>query len=144
TRVSRLQVAAAMEHTVEGPRGTKTQIETTDDTARLTITVPLKRRQRLRLVKYVGSAWSSRRSLPPLRSQVEGTVAAARQHGWDGLARAPRQYLTRVWSRADVEIEGDPEIQTAIRFALFHVLQATSRAEQRAIPAKGLTGPGYD
>jgi alpha,alpha-trehalose phosphorylase len=27
---------------------------------------------------------------------------------------------------------------------LFHVLQAGARAEQRAIPAKGLTGPGYD
>ena len=31
-----------------------------------------------------------------------------------------------------------------MRFALFHVLQAGARAEQRAIPAKGLTGPGYD
>src|SRR5437867_12273895 len=27
---------------------------------------------------------------------------------------------------------------------MFHVLQAAARAEQRAIPAKGLTGPGYD
>jgi alpha,alpha-trehalose phosphorylase len=31
-----------------------------------------------------------------------------------------------------------------VRFALFHVLQAGARAEQRAIGAKGLTGPGYD
>ncbi|HEY7420287.1 MAG TPA: glycosyl hydrolase family 65 protein, partial [Ktedonobacteraceae bacterium] len=31
-----------------------------------------------------------------------------------------------------------------VRFALFHVLQAGSRGEQRPIPAKGLTGPGYD
>jgi alpha,alpha-trehalose phosphorylase len=144
TRLSRLQLAAAMEHTVEGPRGTKTQMETTEDTARFTITARLKRGQRLRLVKYVGYAWSSQRSLPSLRSQVEGAVAAARQHGWEGLATTQRRFLTRFWSRADVEIEGDPEIQTAIRFALFHVLQATSRAEQRAIPAKGLTGPGYD
>jgi alpha,alpha-trehalose phosphorylase len=27
---------------------------------------------------------------------------------------------------------------------MFHVLQSAARAEQRAIPAKGLTGPGYD
>ncbi|HEX7299929.1 MAG TPA: glycosyl hydrolase family 65 protein, partial [Solirubrobacteraceae bacterium] len=32
----------------------------------------------------------------------------------------------------------------AVRFALFHTLQAGARAEQRAIPAKGLTGTGYD
>ena len=31
-----------------------------------------------------------------------------------------------------------------MRFGLFHVLQAGARAENRAIPAKGLTGPGYD
>ena len=35
-------------------------------------------------------------------------------------------------------------MQQAVRFGLFHVLQAGARAEQRAIPAKGLTGPGYD
>jgi alpha,alpha-trehalose phosphorylase len=31
-----------------------------------------------------------------------------------------------------------------VRFALFEVLQAGARAERRAIPAKGLTGSGYD
>ena len=35
-------------------------------------------------------------------------------------------------------------MQQAVRFALFHAVQAAARAEQRAIPAKGLTGPGYD
>ena len=41
-------------------------------------------------------------------------------------------------------MDGDAEVQQAVRFALFHVLQAGARAENRAIPAKGLTGPGYD
>jgi len=31
-----------------------------------------------------------------------------------------------------------------VRFALFHVLQASARAERRPIGAKGLTGTGYD
>jgi len=31
-----------------------------------------------------------------------------------------------------------------VRFALFQVVQAAARAERRAIPAKGLTGRGYD
>ena len=43
-----------------------------------------------------------------------------------------------------MEVDGDAEVQQAVRFALFHVLQAGARAENRAIPAKGLTGPGYD
>ncbi|MBO0821327.1 MAG: glycoside hydrolase family 65 protein, partial [Nocardiopsaceae bacterium] len=48
------------------------------------------------------------------------------------------------WAHADVTLEGDVELQQAVRFGMFHVLQAGARAEQRAIPAKGLTGPGYD
>jgi alpha,alpha-trehalose phosphorylase len=43
-----------------------------------------------------------------------------------------------------VEIDGDAELQQATRCALFHVMQPAARAERRAIPAKGLTGPGYD
>jgi alpha,alpha-trehalose phosphorylase len=40
--------------------------------------------------------------------------------------------------------DGDAEIQQAVRFGLFHILQAAARAEFRPIAAKGLTGPGYD
>jgi alpha,alpha-trehalose phosphorylase len=43
-----------------------------------------------------------------------------------------------------VVLEGDVELQQAIRFSLFHILQAAARAEGRGIPAKGLTGTGYD
>jgi alpha,alpha-trehalose phosphorylase len=144
TRLSRLGLAVGMEHAVDGPRGTRTGIENGPDYARFTVTARLKRGQRLRLVKYVAYAWSSLRSVPALRSQVDGALATAVEHGWDGLASAQRRYLRRFWARADVEIEGDPEVQQAIRFALFHVLQAAARAEQRAVPAKGLTGPGYN
>ena len=60
------------------------------------------------------------------------------------LLRSQREYLDDFWERADVELDGDTELQQAIRFALFHTLQAGARAEQRAIGTKGLTGPGYD
>jgi alpha,alpha-trehalose phosphorylase len=35
-------------------------------------------------------------------------------------------------------------VQQAVRFGLFHTLQAGARAEQRPIGSKGLSGPGYD
>jgi alpha,alpha-trehalose phosphorylase len=68
----------------------------------------------------------------------------AKHAGWDGLLAGQRAYLDDFWDRADVEIEGDTELQSAVRASMFHCLQASARAEQRAIPAKGLTGPGYD
>ncbi len=64
--------------------------------------------------------------------------------GWDVLVDEQRAYLDEFWDGADVEVDGDAQVQQAVRFSLFHVLQAGARAEGRAIPAKGLTGPGYD
>ena len=144
TTHSRLRIAAAMDHIVRGPRGTETRTEAHPDDARFTVTSKLGPGQRLTLVKFVAYGWSSLRTVPALRSQVEGALATAVEHGWNGLARAQRKYVSDFWSRADVELEGDDEVQQGIRFAMFHVLQAAARAEQRAIPAKGLTGPGYD
>jgi alpha,alpha-trehalose phosphorylase len=144
TKKSGLMVAAGMDHLVSVPRGADVTSESGADYARVTVTARLKRGQRLSLVKFVVYGWSSQRSAPALRSQIEGALASALDHGWQGLASAQRKYLSEFWARADVELKGDPEVQQGIRFALFHVLQAAARAEQRAIPAKGLTGPGYD
>jgi alpha,alpha-trehalose phosphorylase len=144
TKKSLLTMAAGMDHLVRGPRGTQVTSESTDDQARVTVTAHVDRGQRLSLVKFVAYGWSGQRSPQALRSQIEGALATALDHGWKGLASAQKEYLTDFWARADVELKGDPEVQQAIRFAMFHVLQSAARAEQRAIPAKGLTGPGYD
>jgi alpha,alpha-trehalose phosphorylase len=144
TKKSALTVAAGMDHVISGPRGSQVTSQSADDAARVTVTAHLARGQRLSLVKFVAYGWSSQRSTPALRSQIEGALATALDHGWKGLADAQKKYLAQFWARADVELKGDPDVQQAIRFAMFHVLQSAARAEQRAIPAKGLTGPGYD
>jgi alpha,alpha-trehalose phosphorylase len=144
TRRSKLRLAVAFEHVVESPRGTRTSVESSVDHARFTVTARLRPGEKVRLVKFVAYAWSRLRSAPALRAQVDGALSAAQAHGWTGLLAAQKRYVRRFWDSADVTIDGDPEIQQAIRFAMFHVLQSAARAEQRAIPAKGLTGPGYD
>ena len=95
-------------------------------------------------MKYLAYGWSSLRSRPALRDQVAGALTGARYTGWQGLLDAQREYLDEFWDSADVEVEGDPDCQQAVRFGLFHVLQASARAERRAIAGKGLTGTGYD
>ncbi|WP_328752545.1 family 65 glycosyl hydrolase [Streptomyces sp. NBC_00285] len=144
TRLSGLRVAVAAGHVVDGPERTTTASESTVDLARLTVTSVLEPGQRLRLEKLVAHGWSGVRSRPAMSDQVDAALAAADHSGWDGLLAEQRGYLDDFWTRADVEVDGDEEIQQAVRFALFHVLQAGARAEQRAIPAKGLTGSGYD
>jgi alpha,alpha-trehalose phosphorylase len=145
TKTSELRMAAGMDHVVEGPPDSETgAAESGEDLGRVTITANVQPGQRLRMVKFIAYGWSSRRSSAALRDQVAGALAEAQHTGWDGLLAGQRAYLDDFWARADVELEGDAELQQAVRFALFHTLQAGARGERRAIAAKGLTGPGYN
>jgi alpha,alpha-trehalose phosphorylase len=144
TRHSGLRMAAAMDHEVTGPSRTEFHSSATEDVARTTVICRLEPGQRLRVVKYLAYGWSSQRSFPALNDQVRAALAAARYTGWNGLTTEQRRYLDDFWAAADVEVEGNAQLQQAVRFASFHVLQAGARAEKRGIAAKGLTGPGYD
>ena len=144
TKESNLHMAAAMDHWFENPDALDTSLLVEEDLARVTAAVQVPSGGRLCLTKFIAYGWSSTRSVPALRAQVDAALTGARQTGWDGLLADQRAYLDAFWETSDVEIDGDPELQQAVRFALFHVLQAGARGETRAIAAKGLTGPGYD
>ena len=144
TKVSGLRVASAMDHQIEGPDEMIINSFSYPDVARVTVSAQLKPGQRLRIIKLIAYGWSSTRSRPALHDQVIAALSGATLTGWDGLLQEQRAFLDNFWSHADVELDGDPAIQQAVRFALFHVLQAGARGERRPIPAKGLTGSGYD
>jgi alpha,alpha-trehalose phosphorylase len=144
TRVSELLMAAGMYHLVQAPGDLSTETRATEDWARTTFVCTLERGQQLRIVKLLAYGWSSLRSSSALRDQVAAALTRARHTGFEDLLAEQRAYLDEFWDGADVQVEGDPEMQQAVRFGLFHVLQAGGRAERRCLPAKGLTGPGYD
>ncbi|HEV7653175.1 MAG TPA: glycosyl hydrolase family 65 protein [Mycobacteriales bacterium] len=144
TRRSDLQMAAGMDHLVEAPGRVDVETAAGEDRARTTVVCVLQPGERLRLVKLLAYGWSSVRSRPALLDQVAGALTGARFSGFEGLLAEQKDYLDRFWDAGDVEVDGDSELQQAVRFGMFHVLQAGARTERRAIPAKGLTGPGYD
>lgn len=144
TRSSGLLLAAGMDHVIDCPSGYQEETDVRPDWARTTVVTLLPPGGRLRIIKFLGYGWSTSRSTEALRDQVAASLNTARYAGWDGLVAEQREYLDDFWDAADVEIEGDPTLQQAVRFGLFHVLQAGARAEGRPIPGKGLTGPGYD
>ena len=144
TRRSGLQVAAGMDHLVEAACEVSVESTATEDWARTTFECTLEPGQRLRIVKLLGYGWSGWRSAPALRDQVAAALTGARHTGLAEMHAEQRAYLDEFWDGADVRVDGDPDVQQAVRFALFHVLQTGARAEGRCLPAKGLTGPGYD
>ncbi|MFL5814497.1 MAG: glycoside hydrolase family 65 protein [Bdellovibrionia bacterium] len=144
TKKSGLRMAAAMDHRVTGSPHLKTLTQAGPDSARFVVSDVLEPGEKLRIIKFVAYGWSHERSRPALRDQVAAALLGAYNTGWDTLMEEQRKYLDDFWSTADVELEGDTELQQAVRFAIFQVLSSSARAEGRAIPAKGLTGTGYD
>jgi trehalose/maltose hydrolase-like predicted phosphorylase len=48
------------------------------------------------------------------------------------------------WQSADVQIEGDPEAQRALRFSVYHLISAANPDDEHAsVGARGLTGESY-
>jgi alpha,alpha-trehalose phosphorylase len=144
TKKSNLMLAAGMGHEVAGPARMSVRTESAPDLGRTTLAARVAPGEQLQVTKYIGYGWSSQRSRPALHDQVAGALSLARLTGWDGLLEEQRGYLDEFWEGADVAVDGDAEVQQAVRFGLFHILQAGARAELRPIAAKGLTGPGYD
>ncbi|MGY1638397.1 glycoside hydrolase family 65 protein [Geodermatophilus sp. SYSU D00742] len=144
TRRSRLRMAAGMDHVIDVPDTHTEDMEAGEDLARFTLAARVPQGSAVRMVKYLAYGWSSRRSAAALRDQVEGALATAKLAGFERLLREQREVLDAHWRHADVEIEGDEELQQAVRVGVFHLLQAGLRGERQPIPAKGLTGPGYD
>ncbi|HET7868715.1 MAG TPA: glycosyl hydrolase family 65 protein [Actinomycetota bacterium] len=71
------------------------------------------------------------------------SLGEAGRRGFDHLLVDHRAAWGGRWEQAEVVIEGDPELQKAIRFALFHLMASVADSEEASVGARGLTGPGY-
>ena len=98
----------------------------------------------MRLVKLLAYHWAARGDPASLAADAQQSLDRARALGFEELAARQRAALDVVWAHADIELDGDPEIQHALRYALFQLHQNTACAAGHAIPAKGLTGAGYN
>ena len=63
--------------------------------------------------------------------------------GFDVLLDEQRRAWAERWERADVRIEGDDELQHAVRVSLFHLMAAAGDRGEAPVGARGLTGRAY-
>lgn len=144
TRSSAITVAAAVDHVVgggPGPDGIHTDGD--DDHVITTAVLDLAAGQSVELVKVTAHAWSRSDPGQDVREEARAALAEASARGWEGLLADQRGVLEEFWQDADLQIDGDPELQAALRFALFQMLQAAACVHDAPIGAKGLTGSGY-
>nr|WP_277349826.1 glycosyl hydrolase family 65 protein [Planosporangium thailandense] len=73
------------------------------------------------------------------RAAADGAAAA----GFDQLLDEQRTAWARRWREADVVVDGDPDLQRAVQFALFHLMASVTDRCEAAVGARGLSGPAY-
>ena len=144
TRFSRNVVAAGMDHVLVSAPAHEAGGKAKDLLARWSLTATAAPGQPVRFVKLLAYRWAPDGDPGSLADQVRQDLARARGLGFDELSARQRAALDHIWAVADIEVDGDPEIQHALRYALFQLHQNTVHAAGHAIPAKGLTGPGYN
>jgi trehalose/maltose hydrolase-like predicted phosphorylase len=79
----------------------------------------------------------------PDRDEAVAARRRAERAGFDRLLRDHRAAWARRWEAADIEIDGDDDLQQAIRFTLFHLMGSVADEGEAALGARGLSGPAY-
>ena len=65
-------------------------------------------------------------------------------HRFDTLTHDSQAFWNQVWTQGEVSVTGQPQLNLAIHYNLFQLNQAAGRDGRTAIPAKGLSGSGYE
>jgi HAD superfamily hydrolase (TIGR01509 family) len=75
---------------------------------------------------------------------ARGALGRSRAQGWRSVMAAHEAAWRTRWSASDVIIEGDDDLQRAIRFAVYHLTSAANPEDERvSIGARALTGDAY-
>jgi alpha,alpha-trehalose phosphorylase len=144
TRNSKMSLACGADHLIESDGSYDVKNLSLEERGRVVISFNGVAGQTLRLTKSLTYHSSAHSPVEELAERAHQALDRARVLGFEGLASSQRAYLDRFWDRADVEVRGDDEVQQILRLNLFHIFQATARAEEMGVPAKGLTGHGYE
>jgi alpha,alpha-trehalose phosphorylase len=153
TEKSRLTLACATDHLLETACPHAHKVAKAEDFGQVAITIEALPDSPIRLTKYMVYHTSQRASAEELCGRAEWTMDRMMTQGFQELLASQEQYMDDFWRRSDVRVKdireertkrSTVEIQQAIRFNLFHILQASARAEDAGVPAKGLTGQAYE
>jgi alpha,alpha-trehalose phosphorylase len=147
TSSSGMTLGLGVDHVVETAAAHETSGTFDEHESKLVVTIDAEPGVPVRLTNFI--SYQSSRSADPddLVARCGRTLSRARRGGLDALQQSQRAELKRFWDHADVRVEASAEprrVQQAVRWNLFQLAQATWRAEGSGVPAKGLTGSGYE
>ncbi|WP_462417048.1 glycoside hydrolase family 65 protein [Kytococcus sp. Marseille-QA3725] len=144
TTNSRMTLGVGAEHHVTSDAEVRSSQVVEPDQAKQVYSFRLREGQTFRLDKWLTYHSSTGVPVAELVDRCHRTLDRVAPDGVEQAHAAQAEWLAEFWDNADVELPGQPEIQQAVRFALFSLAQATGRADREGVPAKGVTGSGYE
>ncbi|MBV8505622.1 MAG: glycoside hydrolase family 65 protein [Alphaproteobacteria bacterium] len=153
TEKSRLTLSCATDHALETSCPHAHRVSCAEDFGQVAFTIDARPGCPIHLTKYMVYHTSHTASVEELCGRAEWTLDRVTTQGFQQLLSSQEQYMGDFWRRSDVQVRdireerakrSTVEIQQAIRFNLFHILQASARAEDTGVPAKGVTGQAYE
>jgi len=153
TERSNMTLACAIDHAIETECAHSVKAQSGQNSAEVVFRVSARPGQPVTLVKYI--AYHTSGTAPPheMCNRVERTLDRAIEEGFPTLQEGQQNYMDEFWKCGDVRVSDirhdivkrtSVEVQQAIRFNLFHILQASARSDSTGVPAKGLTGDAYE
>jgi alpha,alpha-trehalose phosphorylase len=153
TEKSCLTLACATDYSLETSCAHAHKVAYTENFGQVAFTIDARPGCPIQLTKYMVYHTSDKASPEELCGRTEWTMDRMMVQGFQQLLCSQEQFMDDFWRRSDVRVKdvredrtkrSTVEIQQAIRFNLFHILQASARSEDAGVPAKGLTGRAYE
>jgi alpha,alpha-trehalose phosphorylase len=152
TQNSLMTIGCGYDHTLDTANPVTWESESSDDDGRVVFTVEAQPEAPVRITKWM--SFHTSRYTPPedLCKRAQRTLFRAKRNGFEAILDSQKQFLADYWRVCDVRMVVDEgrggrstkEWQQAVRWNLYQLCQASVRAEGTGIPAKGLTGDGYE
>src|SRR4029453_10083650 len=143
TARSGLVVAAGMDHEFDESVLTHIRTKLDADRAHVVFDVHARAGQTVTLTKWLAYHYGTE-DATDLANRAGVTLYRARASGYAAALAEHERRVGDFWARSDVIWEGRPAGQQALHFSLFSIMQASLRGEGHGVPAKGLTGTGYE
>jgi alpha,alpha-trehalose phosphorylase len=145
TKNSKLNLACGIDHSIDCECAANIETSSSENEGQVVFSIDGEPDKPIRLIKYI--CYHTSGTAPPneMRDRVDRTLDRAVNHGFDKLLAEQQEYMNKFWYLSDVQLKvANPRAQQYLRFNLYHLLQASARAESVGVPAKGLTGQAYE
>jgi len=153
TKRSRMVLSAGVDHRLLCDCPNRCKTDHAENVGQAAFTIQAEAGHPIWLEKYMVYHTSRTASADEMGRRAEWTLDRIADEGFTKLLTEQELYVNDFWRRSDVRVSNIKaerarlstiEMQQAIRINLFHILQASARAEDRGVAAKGLTGQAYE